>query len=796
MKFTLSWLKQHLETGASLDEIVAAMTMAGLEVEAVENPAEKLAAFTVGKVLSAEQHPDADRLRVCRVETNDGVKQIVCGAPNARAGIWIAFAPVGACVPGIDVTLKAAKIRGVESFGMMCSAKELEIGDDHDGIIELSGDGLAVGQLAADVLGINDPVIDFEVTPNRPDWLGVRSIARDLAAAGLGKLIESSFSKIPGTFENPQKVKIDEIETCPAFASRVIRGVTNGPSPIWVQKRLRAIGLRPISALVDITNLLSFDHARPLHVFDLAKLQGDIHVRLGQKGESLEALDDKTYQIGSEMCVVTDDSGVIGLGGVIGGIRTAVDETTTDVLIECALFDAQRTMQTGRDTGIISDARYRFERGVDTDFVLDGIELATQLVLDWCGGEPSEVSLTGEIPAPPEPVDFDLGQITRLTGLKLETAKVQEILHALGFVCGPEQNNKMRVQVPSWRRDVIGAADLVEEIARIYGYDQLPTTSLTRLPGQLPPKASPHQTQARATRYALAGAGYHECITWSFVARAHSQAFGGGADELVLANPISSELDCMRPSVLIGLLSAAQRNADRGQPHLAIFEVGPVYHGDAPEDQQLCVAGIVTQGAKRHWQGASVPGVFTVKSAALHALAALGVKTSALQTFTDTSSYWHPGRSGALRLGPKNTLAEFGEIHPAALQALGVDGPVYGFEVWPGAVPASRHKKTTRPALHKHDLLALSRDFAFVVTDDVVAQTLVRAALGADKQLITRVDVFDIYTGQGIEPGYKSIAIEVTLQPTDQTLSEAQIEVVSQKIITKVQKATGGILRG
>jgi phenylalanyl-tRNA synthetase beta chain len=795
MKFTISWLKEHLDTDASLDEIVDAMTMAGLEVESVENPAEKLAAFTVGKVLSAEQHPDADRLRVCRVETFEGEKQIVCGAPNARAGIWIAFAPVGAYVPGIDVTLKAAKIRGVESFGMMCSSRELEIGEDHDGIMELSGDDLAIGQLVSDVLDLNDPVIDFEVTPNRPDWLGVNSIARDLAAAGLGTLIEPKISPVPGKFPCLQQVVIEAPKACPAFAGRVLKGVKNGPSPKWVQKRLRAIGLRPISALVDITNLMSYDRDRPLHVYDLAKVKGPIRARLGQAGEKLDALDDKTYEIGMQMCVIADDSGAIGLGGVMGGTSTGVDENTRDVFIECALFDPSRTMQTGRDTGITSDARYRFERGVDSGFVLDGIELATQWALDWCGGEPSEVHLAGEIPAAPPAVDFELSQVKRLTGLELTEQQIIEVLTPLGFDYGPVENGRMQVSVPTWRRDVREAPDLVEEVARTWGFDKLPSCSLVRKPGTLPPVPALQQTRARRLRYGLAGLGYAECVTWSFCDHNHAKAFGGGDAALVLANPISSELDCMRPSVLVHLLLAAQRNVDRGQTDLQLFEVGPVYDGDGPDDQRLCAAGIITASSKRHWQGAEAHDVFTAKAAALHGLAAAGAKVEALQTQSNTSSYWHPGRSGALRLGPKNTLAEFGELHPSVLKALGVTGSVYGFEIWPAAIPAPRQTKASRSALTTFDLQSLSRDFAFLVKDDVSADALVRAARGADKKLIASVSVFDLYAGKGIEPGYKSLAIEVVLQPADHTLTETDIDAVSQKIIAKVSAATGAELR-
>lgn len=795
MKFTISWLKQHLETEATLDQIVEAMTMIGLEVEAVSNPASTLAAFTVAKVLSAEPHPDADRLRVCQVDTGDGTKQIVCGAPNARAGIWIAFAPVGAYVPGIDLTLKAVKIRGQDSFGMMCSAKELQMGEDHDGIIELSGDGLHVGQLISDALQLDDPVIDFEVTPNRPDWLGVNSIARDLAAAGLGRLIEQPIAAILGKFACPQQVNIEHEQACPAFVGRVIRGVNNGPSPKWVQKCLISIGLRPISALVDITNLMSIDRARPLHVYDLAKLEGNIHVRLGRTGESLAALDDKTYQINNEMCVIADDSGAIGLGGVIGGAKTGVSETTKDVFIECALFDPQRTMQTGRTTNITSDARYRFERGVDSGFVLDGLEMASQWVLDWCGGEPSEVCFAGKIPANPAKVNFDLQQVKRLTGLNLSDQQIIAVIEPLGFVCGSVTDHRMQVQPPSWRRDVSAAPDLVEEVARIIGYDKLPSTSLVRAPGTLPAKPSLGQSRAGKLRYALAGIGYFECVTWSFCAGKHAKAFGGGGEDLLLVNPISSELDCMRPSVLVHLALAAQRNADRGHGAVRLFEVGPVYKGDNPQQQHLSAAAIISADNTRHWQGNTAPDLFTAKAAVLHALSAAGAKVDALQTHANTSAYWHPGRSGALRLGPKNTLAEFGELHPRVLNTLGVDGPLYGFEIWPGAIPAPRKFKTSRSALISFDLQSLTRDFAFVVTEDIHAEAVVRAAKNADKKLITKVKVFDLYTGKGTQPGHKSLAIEVTLQPDQQSLSEAQIEAVSKQIIAKVSLATGGVLR-
>jgi phenylalanyl-tRNA synthetase beta chain len=795
MKFTLSWLKEHLDTDASLNEIVDAMTMAGLEVEAVENPAEKLGAFSVAKCLEAEKHPGADRLQVCKVETKDGIKQIVCGAPNARAGIWVIYAPVGAYVPGIDVTLKKAKIRGVESLGMMCSAREMQAGDDHDGIIELAGDDWQIGGDAAAALGLNDPVIDFEVTPNRPDWLGVRGIARDLAAAGLGTLKPDTFGTIKGGFDCPVEIKIDAPEACPAFAGRVVRGVKNGPSPEWLQQRLLAIGLRPISALVDMTNYLSYDRDRPLHVYDVAKLSGPIRARLGAE-ETFEALDGKTYNVTSAMCAIADDARVLGLGGVMGGTYSGCTEDTTDVLIECAYFDPKITRATGRATSIESDAKYRFERGIDPASLEAGLDAATQMVLELCGGEASHAVMAGTPPTFTRTIEFPVSEVKRLTGLDLEPVKIANILQSLGFG-GQMSGDVWQVSVPSWRGDAMGKADLVEEIARIYGYDKLPQVSLRRAPGAVKPLATPLQTCARMGRRALAGAGYLDAVTWSFCAREDAALFGGGGDDLVLANPISSELDCMRPSALIHLVRAAQRNADRGLADLSLMEIGPVYHDDSPNGQRLSLAGVVRSNPSRHWAGNRTADVFDIKGDVQLALGAMGAPVGNLQISDQTSAYWHPGRSGALRLGPKNTLAEFGEIHPGILAKMGIDGPLLGFEIWPEAIPARRAKAgRSKGALNKSDFLPLSRDFAFVVDADLPAQALLRAAKGANKALIADVTLFDVYAGKGVEDGKKSLAIEVTIQPTDATLTDAQIDILSKAIIAKVEKATGGVLRG
>lgn len=802
MKFTLSWLKEHLETEASLDDIVETMVAVGLEVEHVDDPAVRLADFTVGEVLEAAQHPDADKLKVCKVATKDGALQIVCGAPNARAGIKIAYAAVGTYVPGIDVTLTKAKIRGVESLGMMCSARELELGDDHDGIIELPASA-KVGEALAAVIG-GDPVIEFEVTPNRPDTNGVAGVARDLAAAGLGRLITKSPDPVQGAFANPQKIGLvfpDGAENaCPVFAGRVVRGVKNGPSPKWLADRLRAIGLRPINALADITNLISYDRARPLHVYDAAKLKGEIQARLGREGESFLALDGRTYDVDETMCVIADDNGVLGLGGVMGGEETGCTAETTDVFIESAYFDPLRTAKTGRKTGIHSDARYRFERGVDPAFVVPGLEMATRLILDLCGGEASEIEIAGVVPQTEKTVAFPPSEVKRLTGIEVSETEIERILKALGFAVS--RADPWLVDVPGWRPDIEGKADLVEEVARIVGFDKLPATILPAREAVERPKLTARQDRRRLARRALAGRGLLEAVTWSFTDARHAALFCDGenwlkAKGLLLANPISSDLGAMRPSILPNLIAALQRNADRGRDDLALFEVAPVYAGDAPEDQETAAAGARRSNPPRHWQGRDPQAdVFTVKADALAALAAAGANTAQLQTAAEAPAWFHPGRSGVLRLGPKNVLAHFGEIHPRILKAMDAEGPVHAFECFLDRVPEPKAKATkTKPALDASDLLPLSRDYAFVVDEAVAAEALLKAVAGADRKLVAGVALFDVYRGKGVGEGMKSLAVEVTIQPREKTLTDEEIEALSARIVAQVEKATGGTLR-
>jgi len=798
MKFPLSWLKYHLETTASLDEIAEAMTMAGLEIEDIDNPAEKYGEFTVCHVKEAVQHPDADKLRVCTVDTKDGEKTIVCGAPNARTGMHAIYAPLGTYIPGLDFALdkKPRKIRGVESHGMMCSAKELELGDDHDGIIDLDGTW-DVGTPAVVALGQEDPVIDFEVTPNRPDWLGVRGIARDLAATGIGTLKDKPVEEIPGQFPCPVQIELDWPEACPVFMGRVVRGVKNVESPDWLKKALTSIGLRPINALADITNLISYDRCRPLHVYDVAKLTGPVRARRGKgAADRFEALDNKEYEPADTMCVIADDARALGLGGVMGGTYSGCESDTTDVFIESAWFDPLITRATAKATGIDSDAKYRYERGVDPASCRDGLEYATRLILDICGGEASEVVIAGAVPAKPADIEFPVGEVKRLTGLDLPRAEIIRILQTLGF--DPKgEGDVLTVGVPSWRMDCSQKADLVEEVARIHGFDHLDATSLPRLPGRREAPATVMQLRARYARRALAGRGYSEAVTWSFCETGQAALFGGHGEGLALDNPISSELDVMRPTALIHLLTALQANADRGQADARLFEVGPIYLTDAPDGQRLVATGVMPVHADRHWTGARQSDVFDVKADVEAVLEAAGAPVASLQTVADARDWWHPGRSGVMRLGPKNVLAEFGEIHPRVLKALGIDGRVLAFEVVLDNIPQPKKGSglKARPQLDRADLTPVRRDFAFLVDKGVAADTLIRAARGADKALISGVSVFDVYEGEGVPEGQVSLAVEVTLQPRDKTLTDEEIDAVAGKIVAKVSGATGASLR-
>jgi len=786
---------------ASLDDLSARLTSLGLEVEKITNMGEQLAAFKVAHVISAEQHPDADRLRVCKVDTGDGIVQVVCGAPNARTGMKGVFAPSGTHIPGTGIDLKPTKIRGVESSGMLCSERELMLSDEHDGIIDLKTDAPA-GTPYADLAGLDDPVIEIAITPNRQDCLGVAGIARDLAASGFGILKADEIKPIPGRYKNPVDIALkfsdNDRDACPLFVGRYIRGVKNGPSPKWLQDKLKAIGLRPISALVDITNFVTYDRGRPLHVFDAAKLSGTLHARLAEKGESLLALDGKTYQMKGEECVIADDNGVLGFGGVMGGEESGCTETTTDVLVEAALFDPIRTAMTGRVHGIESDARYRFERGVDVNFVIPGIELATKLIMDLCGGEPSEMTIAGEVPIFDKVINFDTGRVASLGGLTLKQSEIIAILERLGFTAKDQNGSTWHVSVPSWRTDIVGPADLVEEVLRIHGYDNIPVASLPRLNDVAKPTLTTAQRRSRATRRALASCGFNECVTWSFISEDQSNRFGGIEDALRLANPISSELVIMRPSLLPNLLDAARRNLDRSMDLIRLFEVGPQYRDDTPDGQSLVASGLrVGSAGPIHWNTPRRDvNAFDAKADAMTALAAAGAPTDNIRVFDGAPDWYHPGRSGTLRLNPKMVLANFGELHPAILKELDIDGPVVAFEVFMDNLPPSRKSSATKPAAKMNALQPVVRDFAFVVDADTAAADLMQAARGADKKHIKAVTLFDVFAGKGMEPETKSLAIAVRLEPVEATFTDDELDAIAKKIVAAVGKATGGTLRG
>jgi phenylalanyl-tRNA synthetase beta chain len=804
MKFTLSWLKEHLDASASLGEIVETLTRIGLEVEYVHDPAAQLKDFTIARVIEAKPHPNADRLRVCMVDTGSGAPvQVVCGAPNARTGMKSVFSPPGTYIPGKKITLGKGVIRGVESLGMLCSSAELELSNDHEGIIDLPDDA-PVGAVYAQWAGLDDPIIEINLTPNRPDAAGVYGIARDLAAAELGVLKTKDILPVEGKFPCPVGVTLDFIEAdkhlAPFFGLRLVRGVKNGSSPHWLQARLREIGLRPINALVDVTNFLTFDRARPLHVFDAKKVKGDLVVRRAKKGETLLALDGRTYELDESMVVICDDNGPESLAGVMGGEASGCDESTTDVLIETALWDPMNIAHTGRKLGIVTDARYRFERGVDPAFALPGIELATQLVLEFCGGEPSELTLAGAVPRAPRVIDFPWSEIKRLAGIEVAPAQATVILERLGFTVEKHSDADARISVPSWRPDIEGKADIVEEVVRLVGVDNVPSTPLPRAEGVAPPVLTMMQKRARNARRSLAGQGLVEAVTWSFVSREQAEAFGGGAPSLALANPIAADLSDMRPSLLPGLVAAAGRNAARGLGDQSLFEVGQIFIDASETGQRLAAAGVRRglAGAGRHWSAqAREASAFDAKADAMALLAALGVPTGGLQIVSGGPAWFHPGRSATLQFGPKTIVGHFGELHPRALKTMDVEGPVAAFEIILDALPAPKAKPTKiKPKLEISDLQPVSRDFAFIVDRAARAGDLAKAAQGADKALIADVAVFDLYEGKGVPEGKKSIGLAVTLQPREKTLTDAEIDAVAQKIVAEAEKKCGAKLRG
>jgi len=777
MKFSLSWLKQHLDTDASAAEIADKLTNIGLEVEEVSNPGEALTPFRVAKVLTAEKHPQADKLQVLSVDAGTGEPiQVVCGAPNARAGMVGVFGPPGAYIPGSDLTLKVAAIRGVESRGMMCSSRELELGDDHSGIIELPEDA-PVGAAFTQYAALDDPVFDVNVTPNRQDAMGVRGIARDLAAAGLGTLKPLAVPQIEGSFPCPVPIRIEDPEGCPAFFGRAIRGLKNGASPEWMQRRLKAAGQRPISALVDITNYVMLDLGRPAHAYDVAKLTGGLTARAARPGEKVLALNEKEYVLEPFMTVIADDRQVHDIGGIMGGEDSGVSEATTDVMLEIAYFTPERIARTGQALALTSDARSRFERGVDPGFLDDGLAILTGLILDICGGEPSAAERVGQPPLERRVIRFDYGRTEALAGIAVPEARQKEILESLGF-----EVNGSDVTVPTWRRDVEGAADLVEEVARINGYDQVPSTPLDRAPGVARPTATRSQLLERRVRRTAAARGLDEAVTWSFISEAEATAFGGG--EWRLANPISEEMKVMRPSLLPGLVAAARRNLNRGAASVRLFEIGRRYLAEAERP----TLGFILAGERRGrgWQaGKAQPfDPFDAKAETLALLDAAGAPVENLQVFPDAGPTWHPGRSATLRLGPKTVLAAFGELHPRLQKEMDAPSGAVAAEVYLDAIPEGRSSGGSRPVYAPPALHAITRDFAFLVPAELTADSLARAIRGADKAAVTGVRLFDRFeTPDGI-----SLAFEVMLQPVDKSFTDEQIGEISRRIVAAAEK--------
>jgi phenylalanyl-tRNA synthetase beta chain len=787
MKFPLSLLKRFLITEASLEQISTTLTAIGLEVDGIEDKSAALKQFVVAEIIHAEKHPQADKLQVCKVNAVQGELQIVCGAPNARAGIKVALANIGSIIPTNGMEIKKAAVRGVESQGMMCSARELGLGEDHAGIIELPLDA-AIGESIVNVLGLGDPVLDINITANRGDCMGVYGIARDLAAAGLGSLKPLCVPEIKASGPCPINITITDADGCPAFIGRAITGVKNGPSPQWLQRTLTAAGMRPISALVDITNYFSLAFGRPLHVYDMAKLSSNITVRRGVDGEQLLALNDKTYILTAQDCVIADEVAALGIGGVMGGASTGVSDTTTDVLLEVALFSPARIAKTGQHHTLVSDARSRFERGVDPGFVELADLRATELILELCGGTASERKLAGDLHFKTPEISFDAARINALGGLNVAESRQREILGALGF-----RDHGTHMHAPSWRHDCSQPADLAEEILRIVGYDTIPLASLPKSESISRAAIDGKQARVSTMRRALAARGLHEAYSWGFCSEAQAAAFGGQREALHLINPISAELSVMRPNILPHVLDALKANAARGQRDVALFEIGATFVDVTPTGQRTVAVGVRT-GLKHgtHWATTAAADVFDVKADVLAALEAAGFDASKAQISRNVPAWYHPGRSGAFTLGPKTVLATFGELHPATLKTLGVDFPVVAFEIHLDALPPSKAAK--RKALSTSDFQSVTRDFAFVADGQMAAADLLRAIQGAEKTLLRDVTIFDVYQGKGIEDGKKSIALTVTLQADDRTLTDAEIEAVSQAIIAGAMKV-GAVLR-
>ncbi len=817
MKFSLSWLRTHLETDATLEQITDTLTRIGLELEGVEDRGAALAPFRIAHVIEAVQHPNADRLRACRVDTGDGIVSVVCGAPNARTGMKTVLGLPGAFVPGLNITLKIGEIRGVKSEGMMCSTKELGLGDDHEGIIDLPDDA-PVGTAYATYIGLDDPIIEISVTPNRGDALSVRGVARDLAAAGIGTLKPFAPAPITPAFDSTLGWAIEMPEICPWVLGRMVRGVKNGPSPKWLQDRLLSIGLRPINALVDMTNFFTIDLGRPLHVFDADKIAGSTLTFRPGAGETFRALNGKDYTTRPVDCVIADAAGAQSLAGVIGGEATGCDAGTTNVFIECAWFNPISIALSGRYHGVASDARSRFERGIDPSIMPAALDAATAMVMALCGGEPSNLARAGAEPDWRRTATLRFSRLESFGGLAVPPAEVVADLLKLGFEIAVETPETLTVHVPSWRNDIAGGtalepfselanaesaaegarimepeADLIEEVLRLRGLDSIPAVSLPVM-GSIPATTlTPAQARRNLARRVLAQAGMAECVTFSFMPRAVAALFGDAPDSLHLANPIASDLDQMRPTPIATLALAAARNAARGIPDVALFEIGPCFLGSDEHSQPMRAAGLRAGVPPRFYAGAKPPTALDAKADVLAALAALGVPMEALMITADAPGFYHPGQSGCVRQGPKAVLATFGALHPRVLAAIDLAGPAVAFEIHLEAIAEPKRKKKALPDLPAFQ--PLRRDFAFVVDAATTADSVLRAARGAERTLIAGVSLFDVYEGDKLEAGKKSLGVEVVLQPRDHTLTDAEIEATCNKIVVAVAKSTGGVLR-
>lgn len=802
MKFTLAWLKEYLDTDASVEKICETLNSIGLEVEEVEDPASMFAPFHSAKVVSAEKHPDADKLKLCVVDTGSEKIQVVCGAPNAKSGMIGIFAPEGSYIPGTDMVLKKGVIRGVESCGMLVSEREMGLSDSHEGIIELPAD-TPIGKKFSDIFDLNDPVIDIAVTPNRADCTGIYGIARDLAAAGLGKLkpiaIENKFS---ADVKSPIDVSIDT-ETNPLFVGKYVKGVKNCESPDWLKRRLKAVGLRPISALVDITNYICIAYGRPLHIYDASKIKGNLVVRLSKNGETLDALNDKDIEIGQGHTVICDDDGVLALGGVIGGRRSGAELDTTEIFIESAYFMPEAIAKTGRALQTESDARYRFERGIDPEFTVQGAELAAMMVEQICGGKSSQTAIFGKIPQTKRVYDYSPSYCKKLSGLDISVEEQKAILKSLGFDIDDKTRDEWQVTPPSWRGDIQGKADIVEEIIRIHGFEHLPHISVRNEQPITASAETKNLMLLRLSRHALTARGMNECITWSFCEEKSALLFGSDEQkikgELRISNPINSELSVMRPCALPNLIKAAIENSDKGMSDLSLFEVGAGFVSSDVESGQKHIACGVRYGkiGNRHWEGSHAfreYDIYDVKADALAVLEACNAPVANLQVTREDSNIYHPGRYANLRLG-KNILARFGEIHPSVADELDVSGRIYAFEVFLDNIPESRKKTTAKPFPDIPSLQAVNRDFAFVVDKNVEAESIVKAIYSTDKKLIGRVDVFDVYSGKNIDDNKKSVAVSVTIQPREATLTDSDLDSISRKISDSVATRTGGVLR-